>query len=152
MSTATLEHINITVSNVSETAERLCSFFNWKIRWQGKAMNGGKTIHIGNNASYLAIFQAKQPSSDNTKNSAKTNGLNHVGIVVDELEHVEQRIRECGYATYSFGDYEPGRRFYFREENGIEFEVISYSKQSVSMKDQILQQLGAMAEFGIARK
>jgi hypothetical protein len=23
-------------------------------------------------------------------------------------------------------DYEPGKRFYFREENGIEFEVVSY--------------------------
>ncbi|HAI29601.1 MAG TPA: glyoxalase, partial [Thalassospira sp.] len=24
-------------------------------------------------------------------------------------------------------DYEPGRRFYFRDENDIEFEVVSYA-------------------------
>ena len=49
------------------------------------------------------------------------------GIVVDDLDAVETKVRTLGYATHSHADYEPGRRFYFDDENGIEFEVVSYA-------------------------
>ncbi len=32
-----------------------------------------------------------------------------------------------GSQTHSHADYEPGRRFYFHDEDGIEFEVVSYA-------------------------
>ena len=32
-----------------------------------------------------------------------------------------------GYEPFSHADYEPGRRFYFLDRDGIEFEVISYA-------------------------
>ena len=31
-----------------------------------------------------------------------------------------------GFTPYSHGDYEPGRRFYFTDGAGIEFEIVSY--------------------------
>ena len=40
---------------------------------------------------------------------------------------VEAKIKALGYPTHSHADYEPGRRFYFDDENGIEFEVVSYA-------------------------
>ena len=31
-----------------------------------------------------------------------------------------------GYEPCNHADYDPGRRFYFDDEDGIEFEVVSY--------------------------
>lgn len=53
-------------------------------------------------------------------------GLNHLGIVVDDLDSAEKRILAAGFKTRSHGDYEPGRRFYFEDGDGLEFEVIAY--------------------------
>ena len=54
-------------------------------------------------------------------------GLNHIGVMVDDLETVEQRVLQHGFKIHNYGDYEPGRRFYFDDEDGIEFEVVSYN-------------------------
>ena len=40
---------------------------------------------------------------------------------------LETRVRAEGFETYSHDDYEPGRRFYFLDNTGFEFEVVSYS-------------------------
>ena len=53
-------------------------------------------------------------------------GLNHIGLVVEDLEAVETSVRAAGYTPHSHADYEPGRRFYFDDDNGIEFEVVAY--------------------------
>jgi hypothetical protein len=47
--------------------------------------------------------------------------------VVNDLDAVETRVKARGYEPVNHADYEPGRRFYFREENGIEIEVVSYA-------------------------
>ncbi|HCK17946.1 MAG TPA: glyoxalase, partial [Thalassospira sp.] len=39
----------------------------------------------------------------------------------------EAKIKADGIETFNHADYEPGRRFYFRDENDIEFEVVSYA-------------------------
>ena len=53
--------------------------------------------------------------------------LNHVGIQVDDLDAVERRVIAAGLVPFSHGDYEPGRRFYFIDWDGIEFEIVSYA-------------------------
>jgi predicted enzyme related to lactoylglutathione lyase len=53
--------------------------------------------------------------------------MNHVAIVVDDLDATEKKILASGRKTHSHADYEPGRRFHFHDKNGIEFEVVSYS-------------------------
>ena len=49
-------------------------------------------------------------------------------IQVDDLDAVEQRVIAAGLAPFSHGDYEPGRRFYFFDPDGIEYEVVSYAE------------------------
>jgi hypothetical protein len=46
--------------------------------------------------------------------------LNHVGIEVDDLEAVEEKVIAAGLTPFAHGDYEPGRRFYFLDPGGIE--------------------------------
>jgi catechol 2,3-dioxygenase-like lactoylglutathione lyase family enzyme len=52
--------------------------------------------------------------------------LNHIGVEVDELDETEARVLAAGLTPFSHGDYEPGRRFYFLDPDGIEYEVVSY--------------------------
>ncbi|MCK7611689.1 VOC family protein [Roseibium sediminicola] len=128
MSSAFLEHVNVTVSDPEATAKRLETWFGWKVRWKGAAKNGGTTYHIGNDTSYIAAYTPPEaPKRSDTVSYHTHGGLNHVAVVVDDLDATEDRIKAGGYRTHNHGDYEPGRRFYFDDDDGIEFEVVSYA-------------------------
>ncbi len=120
-----IEHVNITVSNPEKSAAMLMAIFDWHIRWNGKAQMGGETIHVGNDRFYLAVY-ALEPYETSMLNHSKGAPLNHIGIVVDDLDEVERRVIAYGLSPFSHGDYEPGRRFYFFDPDGIEFEIVSY--------------------------
>jgi catechol 2,3-dioxygenase-like lactoylglutathione lyase family enzyme len=126
--TATLEHANLTVSDPLATATWMEAVFGWHIRWQGPAKGDGFTVHIGEEATYLALFRPKEPLHDTGQPTYETRGaLNHVGVTVPDLDATEKRVLAEGFETYFHADYEPGRRFYFRDRDGIEFEVASYA-------------------------
>ena len=40
---------------------------------------------------------------------------------------IEARVSAAGLIPFNHGDYEPGRRFYFLDPDGIEYEVVSYA-------------------------
>jgi catechol 2,3-dioxygenase-like lactoylglutathione lyase family enzyme len=126
--TARLEHVNFTVSDPLVFADLLCRLFDWNIRWKGDAIYGGHTVHVGDDDTYLAIYGGKPrvdlaavPDRHSTRS-----GLNHIGIVVDDLDAVEARVKAEGFVPHSHGDYEPGRRFYFEGPESVEIEVASY--------------------------
>ncbi|PRY23564.1 glyoxalase/bleomycin resistance protein/dioxygenase superfamily protein [Aliiruegeria haliotis] len=128
MGTATLEHANITVSDPKATAAELIDLFDWHIRWEGEAISGGYTVHVGNDTTYLAVYA---PPGDKHRpegsSYATLGGLNHIGVVVENIETAEARVKAAGYTPHNHADYEPGRRFYFDTSDGIEIEVVSYS-------------------------
>jgi hypothetical protein len=37
--------------------------------------------------------------------------VNHVGIVVDDLDEIEQRVRSVGFEPHMHADYEPSAGF-----------------------------------------
>jgi catechol 2,3-dioxygenase-like lactoylglutathione lyase family enzyme len=123
-----LEHANLTVSDLDRTADMLCDLFGWHVRWQsapGGSLDGGTSWHVGGEESYVAIYTIG--GRDKPGNSYSTPGaMNHLGVVVDDLDTVEAKAKARGLEPYSHADYEPGRRFYFRDHDGIEFEVVSY--------------------------
>ena len=43
-----------------------------------------------------------------------------------DLDAVEARVKQAGFTPGNHADYEPGRRFYFTEGNGVEIEVVRY--------------------------
>lgn len=128
MKTAMLEHLNLTVSDPDRTAERLCRLFGWRVRWSGPSINNGYTVHVGAGSQYLALYAPGDIGHPRQSSYAYRGGLNHIGIVVDDLDMTKTEVLAAGYETYSHQDYEPGRRFYYRDEDGIEFEVVSYAK------------------------
>jgi len=127
MTPGILEHTNFSVSHPQKTADMLCNIFDWRIRWRGDSIHGGDTIHVGGQDSYLAIY-AQAEMRGSAPNDYRTVGtMIHVGVVVDDLDAVEARVLAAGLETTNHGDYEPGRRFYFDDHDGIEFEVVSYA-------------------------
>ena len=125
-----LEHVNVTVADPDETAALLCDLFGWQVRWSGPALGNGRTVHVGTEASYVALYTGPRDGADQRPAGDSYNqraGLNHIGIVVDDLGAAEARVRAAGFAPHSHADYEPGQRFYFTETNGVEIEVVSYA-------------------------
>lgn len=122
MHKGTMEHANLSVSDI----ERLSAFFQrllgWHERWRGPARDGGETIHVGDEHSYLALYTDHHP----LPRFYKGQPLNHIGVVVDDLDAAERLVLDAGLETFNHADYEPGRRFYFFDWDGIEFEVVSY--------------------------
>lgn len=127
---AHLEHVNVTVKDPKQTAAMLVDLFGWHIRWEGGAIHDGYTVHVGDDDSYIAVYTGPKGGKDQQEpdNSyLQRAGLNHIGVVVDDLDAVEAKVNALGYKSHSHANYEPGRRFYFHEENGVEIEVISYA-------------------------
>ena len=126
-----LVFVYVTVRDPRATAQRLCELFGWKIRWEGSAIHDGYTVHVGSDDDYVAVYSSGSPAAASEDNYERAASLNHIGVVVDDLEATEElpatRILAAGLQTHSHADYEPGRRFYFYDPDGIEFEVISYA-------------------------
>jgi catechol 2,3-dioxygenase-like lactoylglutathione lyase family enzyme len=118
-----LEHVNITVSDIDRSAALLERLMGWHIRWRGPSQLGGETIHVGGENDYIAVY-TRGPVPDRF---AKGQPLNHVGLVVDDLDAAEAVVKAAGLAPFNHADYEPGRRFYFFDWDGIEFEMVSYA-------------------------
>ncbi|MBD8893438.1 VOC family protein [Roseibium litorale] len=127
MAKVELEHVNVTVSDPEATARRLCNWFGWHIRWHGPAKDGGTTYHVGTDQSYVALYSAPGPTTKGGITHTTLGGLNHIAVVAGDLDAVERTLIADGIKTHSHGDYEPGRRFYFDDPDGIEYEVVSYT-------------------------
>lgn len=126
MSNIFLEHVNITVTDAIKSAELPVRLFGWKVRWQGKALDSGYTVHVGNEHSYLAFYAPPRDLGEKPKEYSQRATLSHIGVVVDDIEAIEARVLVEGIETHSHQDYEPGKRFYFNDHDGVEYEVVSY--------------------------
>lgn len=132
MATARIEHVNLTVRNPDRTAQLLADLFGWHVRWDGPAMSGGRTVHVGTDRQYLALYAGTDAHLYDEDRFAKGRPLNHVAVEVDDLDAIEARVAAAGLTPFAHGDYEPGRRFYFFDPDGIEFEVVSYAEAGAS--------------------
>lgn len=125
MTHAMIEHVNLTVSDPERSARLMEALFGWRVRWKGPARDGGRSIHVGNDIAYVALYTGPDGMHAEAR-YPKGEPLNHVGVLVDDLDAVEQKVIAQGLDPFNHGDYEPGRRFYFFDPDGIEYEVVSY--------------------------
>ncbi len=125
MTALRIEHVNVTVTNPERTARLLEELFGWRVRWRGEARDGGHTIHVGSSEHYVALYTGRD-TMYTAEDFAKGQPLNHIGVEVDDLDATEARVSAAGLTPFSHADYDPGRRFYFLDPDGIEYEVVSY--------------------------
>ena len=128
MSSLRIEHVNVTVSDPERAARLMERIFGWKVRWEGPALNGGRAIHVGTDDHYVALYTGRGVAYG-PDDFAKGRPLNHIGVEVADLDATEARVGAAGLVPFNHGDYEPGRRFYFLDPDGIEYEVVSYASQ-----------------------
>lgn len=121
---ARIEHVNITTSDGPRMTALLKDLFGWSVRWEGPSLNGGHSIHVGGTNDYIALYT---PRGGTASGFDKGLPLNHVGVEVEDLDKVECGVIAAGLKPFNHGDYEPGRRFYFFDWDGTEWEVISYA-------------------------
>ena len=121
-----LEHINYTVADPDRTAAMLEAVFGWHVRWAGPSIHGGRSVHVGTDDRYVALY-SKGDRTARPDNYTTPGGLNHLGILVDDLAAAERRVLAHGIETHSHQTYDPGSRFYFHDADGIEYEVVSYA-------------------------
>ncbi|MFZ2006257.1 MAG: VOC family protein [Stellaceae bacterium] len=127
MSAPRIEHVNITVADPERTSALMEALFDWRIRWSGPAQHGGLTIHVGSDQHYVALHRPGK-AGQAAEIFGKGRPLNHIGVHVDDLDATEARVIAAGLKPFSHADYQPGRRFYFLDLDGIEYEVVSYAK------------------------
>ena len=120
-----LEHVNLTVSDVEKSSRFYCELLDLKVRWRGETSVGWPAVHIGDENAYLAIFQSPKPTR--VEEDYERLGLNHVGFIVDDLADAKRRLERLGVTPKSEQDYDPGKRLYFFDPDGIEVELVEYA-------------------------
>jgi catechol 2,3-dioxygenase-like lactoylglutathione lyase family enzyme len=135
MPTPRIEHVNVTVSDPERAAALMQEVFGWRVRWQGAARDDGFTIHVGSDEHYLALYTGPRGVAYTEEDFAKGRPLNHIGVEVDDLDGVERKVIAAGLTPFNHGAYHPGRRFYFLDPDGIEYEVVSYDRHGRARPD-----------------
>jgi catechol 2,3-dioxygenase-like lactoylglutathione lyase family enzyme len=119
-----LEHVNVTVSDIDHSIDLYGKLLDLRVRWEGKTKHGRKAAHVGDDRCYIALFHAREPGKPD--NNYYRPGLNHFGFVVSDLDAAKRRLAEFGLTPHAEEEYDPGRRLYFFDPDGIEVELVQY--------------------------
>ena len=142
MTRAQLEHVNYSTPDPIKTAQLLVELFDWKIRWQGIAMETGFSVHVGNEAQYIALYCPAEPLTALRDPHGVKGGLKHIGICVADIDETEAKVKMMGFTPYSHGDYEPGRRFIL--QTAMELNLKSCPMMQISSTPFASDVLGAV--------
>lgn len=129
-----LEHANITVNNIDSTITFFQTAFpEFKIRGGG-TNEGRKWVHLGNDATYLALNEAEE-FVPNEKNYDK-NGVNHIGFVATDVDSLAKRLLESGFRRDYPKQVEKYRiRDYFADQDGNQFEFVQYLSDDITERN-----------------
>jgi catechol 2,3-dioxygenase-like lactoylglutathione lyase family enzyme len=121
-----LEHVNLSVSNLDRSLRFYRDLFGFDVRWRGSTVEGAPAAHLGDARHYLALFEAREAGKANRDYDRV--GINHFGFVVDDLSTMKRRLHGLGVVPHFEADYEPGRRLYFFDPDGVEVELVEYDE------------------------
>lgn len=119
-----LEHVNLTVSDLQRSIDFYSKLFDFRVRWRADAAAEKQEAHVGNDDMYIAFFQASQP--ERAEVDYQRVGLNHFGILVDDLDKYRERLSQMGVQPHYEPEYPPGRRLYFYDPDRVEVELVQY--------------------------
>ncbi|MFN3834325.1 MAG: VOC family protein [Glycocaulis sp.] len=133
---AVIEHVNFTVADPERTSAMMQAVFGWQERWRGAEPDGRIGLHVGGAGSYVSLYPPVPPARAGAWPISRP--FNHLGVVVSDIAAAEERVKALGLTPYAHASYEPGRRFYFRDENGIEYEVVSYAPAASPSRENLM--------------
>lgn len=131
-----LEHANITVTSIERTRAFLqLAMPEIRIRGGGPRVQGGYWQHIGTDDSYIALQEEAQSNHSNRQAYIDI-GTNHLGITVDDIQGVCQRLAANGYKRSEYGVEEAGRTsVYFYDADGLEWEFVQYHSNDIALSN-----------------
>jgi catechol 2,3-dioxygenase-like lactoylglutathione lyase family enzyme len=123
-----LEHVNLTVADLDRSIAFYGELLGLSVRWRREASGHERAAaHVGDDRQYIAMFQAA-PGSAGVRSDYESPGLNHFGFVVPDLDAARERLIALGATPHHEADYEPGRRLYFLDPDGVEVELVEYDR------------------------
>ena len=129
MTTATLEHANITIKDIAAVVRFITAALpDWQVRGQGEMDWYGKRIHwlhVGTASSYLALQDGGEGAGPGWETHEV--GVKHLGFVTESVDDVVQRLEAAGYSLDHWGgDHPHRRRAYFTLRDELQFEFVEY--------------------------
>lgn len=132
-----IEHTNITVPDIDE-AIRFINIVapDFTVRRDEQPDGSFRWAHIGNDEFYIALQQAHIGSDPQQRRPPYINyGVNHIALVVDNIEDIEAKLLKAGYERSIDTPLEKYRkRRYFFDAFGFEWELVQYTSSVPSEK------------------
>ena len=148
-----IEHVNLVVNSLDDTLRFLeTALPEWHVRGRGDGEWYGakrRWLHFGTDSFYITINdRASGPGRDLR---GMTPGLAHVGIEVDSVDAVRNRLLSGGFAIATIGPEHPHRKsVYFTEPSGTEFEFIEYLSEAPAERNLYGGETSAMIRVSTA--
>jgi catechol 2,3-dioxygenase-like lactoylglutathione lyase family enzyme len=143
--TVRLDHANLVVRDLEGTLRFLeTAFPDFRVRGQGPDGSGGRWLHVGNDACYIALKQAGQEALEPWVPYSGKPGLNHLAFEVDDVGALRERMRAAGYRDSTVPNAHPHRRrVYFHDSDGNDWEFVEYlSDDPAERNDYEIPDLG----------
>ena len=125
--TIRMEHANIHVRNIDDSARFLkAAFPEFEIRREG-ANEGRRWMHIGTEDTYIALNESTDEPAEAWVPYSGKPGVNHLGYEVDDVDALQQRLTAAGYKDSTYPNNHPHRkRVYFYDADGNDWEFVQY--------------------------
>ena len=126
MSTITLEHANLNVTDLARSLEfyrRLLP--GWVVRWEGRTSEGQRWIHFGpagdGQPGYLSIYQDPAARAGGRPDALR---VQHLGFAHADVDGQVQALAAEGIRATDRVDDGTWRRAYFEDPDGHELELV----------------------------
>lgn len=134
--TPRLEHANLCVEDIDGVVRFLqVAFPEFRIRHESTNPDGGRWLHVGTDASYVALTERRSNAEAATVPYSGRPGLNHLGFEVDDVGSVQERLTAAGYRESGLATAHPHRRrVYFYDPDGNDWEFVQYLSTDLSQR------------------
>ena len=131
-----LEHANLIVRDLGATLRFVNTAFpDFRIRGEGRGVQGRRWVHVGNDVTYLALNEASRERAEPWVPYAGRPGLNHLGFEVDDVEALRVRLQAAGYRDSTVpNDHPHRRRVYFYDADGNDWEFVQYLTDDLGLR------------------
>lgn len=135
--TTRLEHANLHARNVDAVVAFLQSALpDFRVRRDDVSEDGRRWVHVGNDDTYVAVYQADGELAEPFVPYSGKPGVNHLGYVVDDAEALRARLAAAGYEESTVPNAHPFRkRVYFRDPEGNDWEFVQYSSDDPAKRN-----------------
>jgi catechol 2,3-dioxygenase-like lactoylglutathione lyase family enzyme len=112
------------------------AFPEFRIRGEGRSQDGTRWLHIGTDENYIALGESRVEPDRRWAPYQGFPGVNHLGVEVDDVESLRDRLITAGYRESTPPNAHPHRkRLYFYDSEGNDWEFVQYLSQDAAERN-----------------